>query len=68
MQEPSWLEETVWLMNNRHRSINLQTISKECKVSVAWLSRLQCDALTKPSVDKLQTVNLWLKAQKQSNV
>lgn len=54
-------------MNHRHRSIRLQTISKECNVSIAWLSRLQCDALTKPSAAKLQVVNQWLKAKKITN-
>jgi len=62
--ESKWLEETSRLLRKRTSDIRLKTISEDCKVSVAWLSKLQTGKLLTAPVEKVERVNVWLKAHK----
>jgi len=60
----SWLYETSLLLRNRPSHIRLRTIAASCKVSTAWLSKLQNGKLLTAPVEKVQSVNTWLKDEK----
>lgn len=58
-------EETLELLQNRPASLKIAKISKDLKISVAWLNLFNRGAIENPGILTIEKLNRYIKNFKQ---
>ena len=61
----AWLEETQHLLDTRSRILTFEVISRETRLSTAWLGRFSRERNGDFGIKKVHTLHSYLRKQKE---